>query len=58
MIGETICQRGEEHEIRNQRENEGLGNTRVLRDLMARRVAPAVAKQATDDAFRESMKWR
>jgi regulatory protein len=34
------------------RENEGLGKTRVLRDLMARRVAPAVAKQATEDAFR------
>jgi regulatory protein len=34
------------------RENEGLGKTRVLRDLMARRVAPAVAKQAAEDAFR------
>ena len=29
----------------------GLGKTRVLRDLMARRVAPAVAKEAVDAAF-------
>jgi regulatory protein len=35
------------------RENEGLGKTRVLRDLMARRVAPAVAKQAAEDAYRD-----
>ena len=34
------------------RENEGLGKVRVMRDLMARRVAPAVAKQATEDAFK------
>jgi regulatory protein len=33
------------------RESQGLGQTRVLRDLMARRVAPAVAKQAVDAAF-------
>lgn len=33
------------------RENQGLGKTRVLRDLMARRVAPAVARQAVDAAF-------
>ena len=33
------------------RENQGLGKTRVLRDLMARRVAPAVAKEAVDAAF-------
>jgi len=33
------------------RESQGLGKTRVLRDLMARRVAPAVAKQAVDAAF-------
>jgi regulatory protein len=35
------------------RENQGLGKTRVLRDLMARRVAPALAKQAADTAYRE-----
>jgi regulatory protein len=33
------------------RESQGMGKTRVLRDLMARRVAPAVAKQAVDAAF-------
>jgi regulatory protein len=33
------------------RESQGLGKTRVLRDLMARRVAPAVAKEAVDAAF-------
>ncbi len=33
------------------RESQGLGKTRVLRDLMARRVAPAVAKQAVEAAF-------
>jgi regulatory protein len=33
------------------RENQGLGKTRVLRDLMARRVAPAVAREAVDAAF-------
>ena len=33
------------------RDNEGLGKTRVLRDLMARRVAPAVAKKAIDAAY-------
>jgi len=33
------------------RENQGMGKTRVLRDLMARRVAPAVAKEAVDAAF-------
>ena len=36
------------------RENEGLGKNRVLRDLMARRVAPAVARQAADAAYREA----
>jgi regulatory protein len=34
------------------RENGGLGKTRVVRDLMARRVAPALAKQAADAAYR------
>ena len=33
------------------RENQGMGKTRVMRDLMARRVAPAVAKEAVDAAF-------
>jgi len=33
------------------RESQGLGKTRVLRDLMARRVAPEVAKQAVEAAF-------
>jgi regulatory protein len=33
------------------RDNQGMGKTRVLRDLMARRVAPAVAKEAVDTAF-------
>lgn len=33
------------------KENQGLGKTRVLRDLMARRVAPAVARRAADAAY-------
>jgi regulatory protein len=33
------------------RESQGMGKTRVLRDLMARHVAPAVAKEAVDAAF-------
>jgi regulatory protein len=33
------------------RESQGQGKTRVLRDLMARRVAPAVAREAVDAAF-------
>jgi len=33
------------------RESQGMGKTRVLRDLMARRVAPAVAKEAVEAAF-------
>ena len=33
------------------RESQGMGKTRVMRDLMARRVAPAVAKEAVDKAF-------
>jgi len=37
-----------------QRDHQGLGKTRVVRDLMARRVAPAVAKQAAESAFREA----
>ncbi|MEQ1884224.1 MAG: regulatory protein RecX [Bryobacteraceae bacterium] len=37
-----------------QRDYQGLGKTRVVRDLMARRVAPALAKQTVDEAFRET----
>ncbi len=33
------------------KENQGLGKTRVMRDLMARRVAPAVAQEAVNAAF-------
>src|SRR5580658_8631275 len=33
------------------RENQGLGKVRVMRDLMARRIAPAVAKQAVETAY-------
>ena len=33
------------------RENQGLGKTRVVRDLLARRVAPAVATKAAAAAF-------
>jgi len=36
------------------RENQGFGKARVVRDLMARRVAPAVAAQAVTAAFQES----
>ena len=33
------------------RENQGLGKARVMHDLMARRIAPAVAKQAVETAY-------
>ena len=33
------------------RDNQGLGSARVLRDLRARRVAPAVAEHAVKSAF-------
>src|SRR5579863_4722489 len=33
------------------RENQGLGKTRVVRDLMARRVAPGLAKKAAEAAY-------
>jgi regulatory protein len=36
------------------KDQEGLGKTRVLRDLLVRRVAPALAKKATDTAFQGS----
>jgi regulatory protein len=35
------------------RDSQGVGKTRVLRDLMARRVAPAVAREAVDAAYSE-----
>jgi len=35
-------------------ENEGLGRSRVLRDLRQRRVAPALAEQAVNRAFKET----
>jgi len=33
------------------RENQGLGKARVIHDLMTRRIAPAVAKQAVETAY-------
>lgn len=36
------------------RDNQGLGKARVVRDLMTRRVAPAVAKEAVDAAYAET----
>jgi regulatory protein len=33
------------------RENQGVGKTRVMRDLMSRRIAPAVARQAVETAY-------
>ncbi len=33
------------------RESQGLGKSRVLRDLMARRVAPGLAREAVEAAF-------
>jgi regulatory protein len=35
------------------KENQGLGKARVMRDLMARRVAPALAKQAVEQVYAE-----
>lgn len=34
------------------RDNEGLGKARVMRELLNRRVAPALARQATEAAYR------
>jgi regulatory protein len=34
-------------------ENQGFGKTRVMHDLMARRVAPALAQEAVADAFQD-----
>ena len=36
------------------RDNRGFGKARVMRDLMARRVAPAVARQAAETAYKEA----
>ncbi len=36
------------------RDNDGFGKARVLRDLMTRRVAPAVARRAAEAAFIQS----
>jgi regulatory protein len=36
------------------RDNDGFGKARVMHDLMNRRVAPALARQAADDAFKET----
>jgi regulatory protein len=36
------------------KENQGFGKTRVVRDLMSRRVAPAVAKAAAEKVFEGS----
>jgi len=33
------------------RENQGMGKHRVMRDLMNRRVAPALAREAVDAAY-------
>jgi regulatory protein len=35
-------------------ENEGFGKARVVRDLRKRRVAPAVAQHAADQAYRDT----
>ena len=39
---------------RGRKENQGFGKARVMRDLMARRVAPAVAKQAAEATYAEA----
>ncbi|HEY4363646.1 MAG TPA: RecX family transcriptional regulator [Bryobacteraceae bacterium] len=36
------------------RDNQGLGKARVVRDLMTRRIAPAVAQQAVEAAYAET----
>jgi regulatory protein len=35
------------------RDNQGLGQARVFRDLMSRKVAPSVAKEAVAEAYKE-----
>ncbi|HEY6343093.1 MAG TPA: RecX family transcriptional regulator [Bryobacteraceae bacterium] len=39
---------------RGQKENRSFGKARVMRDLMARRVAPAVAKQAAESTYADA----
>jgi regulatory protein len=36
------------------KENQGFGKARVMRDLMARRVAPAVARQAAEATYADA----
>jgi regulatory protein len=36
------------------KENQGFGKARIMRDLMARRVAPAVAKQAAEATYADA----
>jgi regulatory protein len=36
------------------RENQGFGKARVLRDLLKRRVAPALARQAAESAYEQT----
>jgi regulatory protein len=36
------------------RDNQGVGKAKVMRDLMSRRVAPAVARQASEAAFKDT----
>lgn len=36
------------------RDRDGLGKTRVVRDLMARRIAPQLAREAADNAYQET----
>src|SRR5437879_1695001 len=36
------------------RENQGFGKARVMRDLLTRRVAPAVARQAAEAAYEQA----
>jgi len=36
------------------RDNQGLGKARVVRDLMTRRIAPAVAQQAVEAAYAQT----
>jgi len=46
-------QRFAEHYTGARLENQGLGKTRVLRDLQSRRVAPSTAQKVVERAYRE-----
>lgn len=46
-------QRFAESFARWRRENQGFGKARVLRDLMARRVAPSLARETAEAAYRQ-----